>query len=168
LAKARDLFLIGCWTGLRVSDYTELTKANIWGGFIHVRQTKTKDPVTIPIHPVTQAILEKYDFNLPKISQQKLNDYIKKVGEAAGIDELTSTTFTKAGIKQTTTKPKCEWVTTHTGRRSFATNLYLSGFPSLHIMKITGHRTERAFMKYIRVTNEQSAEKLRQHWLSIG
>jgi integrase len=168
LAKARDLFLIGCWTGLRVSDYTELTKANIWGGDIHIRQNKTKDPVTIPMHPVTQSILEKYDYSLSKISQQKLNDYIKDVAKAAGIDEPISTTITKAGKKLTITKPKYEWVTTHTGRRSFATNLYLSGFPSIDIMKITGHRTEQAFMRYIRITNEQTAEKLRAHWAKLA
>lgn len=168
LAKARDLFLIGCWTGLRVSDYTELTKANIWGGFIHVKQNKTKDPVTIPVHPITRAILENHAFELPKISQQKLNDYIKQVAEAAGIDEPISTTITKAGKKLTITKPKYEWVTTHTGRRSFATNLYISGFPSIDIMKITGHRTEQAFMRYIRITNEQTAEKLRAHWAKLA
>jgi integrase len=168
LAKARDLFLIGCWTGLRVSDYTELTKANIWGGDIHIKQNKTQDPVTIPIYSIVNIILEKYGYELPKISQQKLNDYIKQVAEAAAIDEPISTTITKAGKKLTITKPKYEWVTTHTGRRSFATNLYLSGFPSIDIMKITGHRTEQAFMRYIRITNEQTAEKLRAHWAKLA
>ncbi|MCD7940142.1 MAG: tyrosine-type recombinase/integrase, partial [Bacteroides intestinalis] len=60
---------------------------------------------------------------------------------------------------------KYELVTSHTARRSFATNLYLSGFPAISIMQITGHCTEKAFMAYIRVTPEQHAELLREHWI---
>ena len=62
------------------------------------------------------------------------------------------------------TCPKHELVTTHTARRSFATNQYLAGFPTISIMNITGHRTEKAFMKYIKVTPRQHAEALKKHW----
>jgi integrase len=61
-----------------------------------------------------------------------------------------------------------EWiqslVSSHTARRSFATNMYKSGFTSISIMTITGHKTEKAFLTYIRVTQEEHAKKLREHW----
>ena len=62
---------------------------------------------------------------------------------------------------------KWELVTTHTARRSFATNMYKSGFPTLSIMKITGHQTESAFLLYIKVTSEENATRLLEHWENI-
>jgi len=59
-------------------------------------------------------------------------------------------------------------VTTHTARRSFATNMYKMGIPSITIMAITGHRTETAFLKYIKVTPQEHAEKMRDIWLNAG
>ena len=63
-----------------------------------------------------------------------------------------------------TNKKKYQLLTTHTARRSFATNLYLSGFPSISIMKITGHTTEKSFMKYIKITPTENAKLLQLHW----
>lgn len=162
--QARDLFLIGCWTGLRVSDYLKLTKSHIRNNTIFLQMAKTGDSVIIPLHPVAQAILEKYNHVLPSTNGQKLNKYIKEVVQLAGITELIAFNRTVAGKKVTYTKPKYELVSSHTGRRSFATNLYLSGFPAYDIMKITGHKTEQAFLQYLKVSKEQAAEKLRQHW----
>lgn len=61
------------------------------------------------------------------------------------------------------TKPLFECVTSHTARRSFATNLYLDGFPTIEIMKITGHKTEKSFMKYIKVSKLDAAKRLSAH-----
>lgn len=58
---------------------------------------------------------------------------------------------------------KCELVKTHTARRSGATNMYLAGIPTIAIMKITGHKTEKEFMKYIKITEEQTAMELMNH-----
>ena len=82
----------------------------------------------------------------------------------AGFTGLVSETFTKGGITQTLNSPKHDLITTHTARRSFATNQYLAGFPTTSIMKITGHRTEKAFMKYIKITPRETAAKLRELW----
>lgn len=163
--RVRDLFLIGCWTGLRFSDFSRLTTDNISGDFLHVPTIKTGKTVTIPIHPVVRRILDKYNGHLPKsISNQKTNEYLKEVCKIAGFEDHIMTTITKGGKKVTDFRPKWEQITSHTARRSFATNLYNDNFPTIDLMKITGHKTETAFLKYIKVTQEEAAQKLAKHW----
>jgi integrase len=169
LEKVRDLFLVGCWTGLRFSDFTRIKKENIDGEFIEITTQKTGETVVIPIHWQVEAILKRYEGktpnNLPNpMSNQKMNSYLKELGQIAGFNETVSETITKGGIRQTVNYPKFELITTHTARRSFATNQYLAGFPSTSIMKITGHRTESSFMKYIKITPREHANKLRELW----
>ncbi|WP_299581750.1 tyrosine-type recombinase/integrase [uncultured Sunxiuqinia sp.] len=167
LDKARDIFLIGCWTGCRFSDLDKVNHDNIKGNFIHLEQQKTQKRVVIPLHPVIRSIIEKYDGELPKmISNQKFNDYIKEVCKTANFSEKISKSLTKGGRRETEVKEKWEMVTSHTARRSFATNLYKSGFPSISIMAITGHKTEKAFYSYIKVNEEEHAEMLLKHWES--
>lgn len=169
LNRVRDLFLIGAFTGLRFSDFTSITKDNIKNSTIHIEQHKTGGKVTIPLHRIVLEIWRKYGEKLPQpISNQKFNDYIKEVCRLAGIEETEQKNITKGGMRIRQTFKKYELVTSHTARRSFATNLYLSGFPAISIMQITGHRTEKAFMAYIRVTSEQHAELLRTHWIENG
>lgn len=165
LNKVRDLFLIGAFTGLRFSDLTSITADHIKNHTIHIEQHKTGERVAIPLHPIVKDIWQKYDEQLPPvISNQKFNEYIKEVCKLAGIDNNEQKNITKGGMRVHQTFKKHELVTSHTARRSFATNLYLSGFPTISIMKITGHQTEKAFMSYIRVTPEQNADLLRTHW----
>jgi integrase len=165
LDKVRDLFLVGCWTGCRFSDISQITAENISEGFIHIRQKKTGTKVVIPLHPVVTAILNKYEGKLPEaISNQKFNLALKSIAELAGINEPTHKAITKGGVKISTAYKKWELVTTHTARRSFATNLYKSDFPTLSIMAITGHKTEEAFLKYIKVAPDEHAKKLQAHW----
>ena len=59
---------------------------------------------------------------------------------------------------------KWELLSSHTGRRSFATNEYLAGTPSITIKAITGHKTEEAFLRYIKLTPNEHAILLKQHW----
>ena len=166
LDKVRDLFLIGCWTGLRFSDWNKVNPQN---GFITLKQQKTGQPVVIPVHPNVKAILEKYSGNLPKpISNQKFNEYLKQVARLADFKEAITRQITRGGKTETTIKHKWQLVTTHTARRSFATNMYKTGIPSITIMAVTGHRTETAFLKYIKVTPQEHAEKMRDMWLSSG
>jgi integrase len=166
LDKARDLFLIGAWTGLRFSDFSRLTRNHIVNNaFLSISQQKSKGKVVIPINPTLKSIIEKYDWNFPEpISNQNLNDYIKEVCDKAGITDPITTTKTIGGERVSETQPKFKLVATHTARRSFATNLYKSGFPAISIMKITGHKTEKSFLKYIKVTPEEHAELLQKHW----
>jgi integrase len=165
LERVRDLFLVGCYTGLRFSDLTNLRPQFIKDGLIRIEQQKTADKVVIPCHEVVTAMLRKYNGTLPRsISNQKMNDYLKEVCQLAGIDSLESKAQTKGGKRITKTFQKWEMVSTHTARRSFATNMYLLGIPALTIMQITGHRTEKAFMKYIKLDREQHAKVMALHW----
>lgn len=100
----------------------------------------------------------------PAYANQVMNRYLKDLGEMACFDDLVIIKKTVAGRKQEQSYRKYELITTHTARRSFATNLFLQEFPSISIMKITGHRSEKAFMQYIKMTPHQNAEKLRKHW----
>ena len=169
LEKIRDLFLVGCWTGLRFSDFTRIEAENVSKEFIEIQTQKTGETVVIPIHDHVRAIMKRYEGkttnSLPlPISNQKMNDYLKELGELADFTDTQSQTYTKGGKRITTNYLKFELITTHTARRSFATNQYLAGFPSISIMKLTGHRTEKAFMKYIKVTPKEHAQKLLEMW----
>jgi len=163
--KIRDLFLVGAWTGCRFSDISQITPESISNGMIHIKQFKTNKKVVIPLHPVVTAILNKYNGRLPEATtNQQFNRALKVIAESAGINEITHKAITKGGVKVSTAYQKSKLVTTHTARRSFATNLYNSGFPSISIMAITGHVTEKSFLKYIKVTPVEHAKKLQLHW----
>ncbi len=176
LDNARDWFIIGLRTGLRVSDILKLTTKNIVDEFIEKETIKTEFPVIIPIHKQVQTILNKRNGNFPrKISDQKFNDYIKIVSETVGLNEIcegskmTPIEITENGKKKIIHRkiygnfPKYELVSSHVCRRSFATNLY-GKLDTLTIMKITGHQTESQFLKYIKITPRQYAENLKNYW----
>lgn len=168
LDRVRDLFLIGCHTGLRFSDFTQLRPENLsshGSGYVfNVLTKKTNQKVVVPIKPTVKEIWDKYEGILPRaISNQKMNDYLKEIGELVGINKII-TIKQKSG--NDVRERKCEkykLITTHTARRSFATNAYLNDIPSISIMQLTGHRTESSFMKYIKVSQERNAEKLSDH-----
>lgn len=184
LDNARDWLIIGVWTGLRVSDLLQLTKKDIKEGFIDNTNFKTNIPVTIPIHPHVKEILDKRNGEFPrKISDQNFNDYIKKVAEKVGFNELVDGSKNqvlknekgeiildgegkKIHRKKQGKYPKWELVTSHICRRSFASNLY-GKIDTLTIMKITGHTTEKQFLDYIKITPKHHAEKLSQLWAKL-
>ena len=162
------MFLIGAFTGLRVSDYNQLTEHNISTvegvKIVKVKAKKTGRVAAIPIHPIVDAILTMNGGKPPhRMPDQAINDNIKDVCEDAGIDGLEYIERTKGGVKLIEKKYRFELVKTHTARRSFCTNAYLSGMSTLDIMSISGHKTETAFMKYIKVTPEQVAIKMSEH-----
>lgn len=165
LERVRDLFIIGCYTGLRFSDFSQIQKQNIIDNKnIRIRTQKTGEVVVIPLHKSVKEILSRYNGEIPKpISNQKMNDYLKVITRKADLVSPYETSITKGGKRVKTTLERCELITTHTARRSFATNLYLADVPAISIMKITGHRTEKSFLQYIRVTQEQNANKLLNH-----
>ena len=166
LNKVRDLFIIGCYTGLRFSDLSQLRPENVneLGNMVKIRTQKTDEVVIIPLNSYVKKILTKYGGKPPEAySNQKMNEYLKDLGEEAKIKEDIIVTVTKGGIRQSETFKKWKLITTHTARRSFATNAYLAGVPTISIMKITGHRTEKSFLKYIKISQEDNANKLINH-----
>lgn len=169
LKKARDIFLVGCWTGLRFSDFSELKIDDIDGNYIRVLTEKTKERVTIPCHPIIKEVLGRNGGHFPgKISSQQLNEYIKEVGEKAGLTKVVSFRKSVGGVDVYEKIAFHKLISTHTARRSFATNMFKMGIPTFVIMAITGHRTEASFFKYIRVSNEEKAQMMRDMWEKLG
>lgn len=168
LETTRNLFLIGAYTGLRISDYNQLGKSNfktVKGiEILHVKTQKTGKSVAIPLHPIVRTIIETTPDILNKsISNPELNRLIKTVGQLADINTSEKTSITKGGLLVSTNVPKYELITSHTARRSFCTNAFLSGMPSIDIMAISGHKTEKVFLNYIKATAEQKALKIANH-----
>jgi len=163
LELVRGRFLIGAFTALRVSDFSRLDELNIKDNFIRIRTEKTDYPVVIPIHWVIKEILENGFDLTEKVSDQKINKQIKEICKMAKIIQEVTITKMVAGKSVEETYKKYELVTTHTARRSAATNMYKAEISTLKIMKITGHKTEKAFLKYIRVSQEENARMLADH-----
>ena len=166
LNNTRDLFIIGLRTGLRVSDFLRLNKSDIKDDFIEITTLKTSQKVVIPLHKQIKEILERNNGSFPRqISDVKFNKYIKEVCKEVGINQII-----RGKLLNPTTKRKEEGdfekyklISSHTCRRSFASNLY-GKIPTTVIMAITGHSTEKMFLKYIKVTNKEFAEKLKEHY----
>lgn len=159
---------LGCYTAQRYSDYSIINETNIrtlenGQRVIDLKQQKTGNRVIIPMRPEVFAILKKYNYRLPKTYEQKVNKYIKEIAEQADIIEPIEVEEMQNGKTIKRIVKKYELVKTHTARRSGATNMYLAKIPTIAIMKITGHKTEKEFMKYIKITEEESAMDLMNH-----
>lgn len=163
---ARDAFIVLCETALRISDYHKIDlniRERNGRKFIYIQQSKTGDLVVIPLTERMDAILKKYNNELPKIHEVYVNKFIKTVASWCGINQVIRWDAKKNGLKYTKSAKKYELITCHTGRRTACTNMYLSGIKPIDIMKISGHRTEAQFLRYIRISPEETAERLATH-----
>ena len=164
LDVARDIFLCGCYTALRFSDYKRIKPEHIVSMddvlFIDMITKKTKYRVIIPVKPLVKNILEKYNNLLPKSYEQKINKYIKEIGRLAGIDDKVEVKTIRGANTIIEYIQKYKLIMTHTARRTGATLLYKAGVDTLSIMKITGHKTEKSLLKYIKISEEENAIKL--------
>jgi integrase len=166
LERIRDLFIVASYTGLRFSDLKLIKPEHFINNetLLKIKTQKTDEIVVIPLHHTIKSILTKYEGKLPHvISNQKMNKHLKDMGRIAKINQTVSISITKGGLRVDKNYLKHELITVHTARRSFATNLYLAGVPTLTIMRITGHRTEKSFLKYIKVSPEENARLLAEH-----
>lgn len=173
LEIVRDVFLIGCYTALRISDYSRINSNNIrtlenGKMVIDLFQQKTGEKVIIPVRHEVKVILQRYGYNLPKTYEQKVNKHIKKIGEMAGITEMVREEKTRGGMTVITDSKKNELICSHTARRTGCTNMYLAGIQPIDIMKISGHKSESQFLKYIKVSKEETALILSDHPYFIG
>lgn len=170
--KVRDVFLAGVYTAQRYSDYSRISRENIKEvdgvGYIELVQQKTGEKCIIPIRPELEAILKKYNYNLPKTFEQKVNFNIKKIGAACKITEPVTVVKYKSGMRVTETVRKCDLIKTHTARRTGCSLMYLAGVQPIDIMKISGHRTEKEFLKYIKVGKQETARNLSRHPYFLG
>ncbi len=163
LVKIKDLFLIQCSTGLRVSDLLNLKKENIdkVNNEILLTTIKTSELIRIPITNKIIPIFEKYNYELPKISDVKYNKYLKELCKSAGIETPTLITSWNAGSRIDEIKPKYQLITSHTARRTFITRLLRKGLLPEQIMKITGHRNRRSFDEYVKITQSEAIDAVR-------
>ncbi len=167
LERVRDLFIIGSKTGLRFSDFTAIKPENIredkQGAYLEIIQFKTKRKVVIPIDATVKSILQKYNNVLPEaVSNQKFNDYIKEVAQLCeSLQGMEFLSYVKGGKNIDENVERWKMISSHTARRSMATNAYERGTPVLSIMAITGHKTEKAFMAYIKTSKRKQAEIFR-------
>ena len=175
LDSAKDWLIISCFTGQRVSDFMRFTdeQIRIENGkhLLEFTQKKTDKNMTVPLHPKVLEILNKRNGKFPySISDQKYNEYIKRVCELAEINELIK------GSKMTETEPdskifrkktgmykKYDLVTSHIGRRSFASNFY-GKIPTTYLIYVTGHSTEAMFLNYIGKSNKDLALEITNYF----
>jgi integrase len=165
LVKYRDIFIVGCLTGLRFGDYSNIRFDEIRDGMLHIVQRKTLSPVIIPLREdARKIIIDKYNLSMPKASDVKFNLYIKEVVRLAGIQEPVKISHRKGNQIISEVRPKYAWVSSHTARRSFCTNEYLDGTPPDLIMAVSGHKTEKIFRNYIKADKIQKASMIKKIW----
>jgi len=166
----RDVFVVGCFTAMRFSDYSTIDPSAIRNNRLEFVQKKTGGKVTIPIHPVVNTILKKYNNVLPKVPKNnEFNRIIKVVGEklpCLHVPFIRQVTYGRE-LKETV-KMKFSLIQSHTARRSACSNEYLKGTDPLIIMSMSGHKSHKSFLRYIKVSGDQFADKLEKIWAERG
>jgi integrase len=164
LEAVRDIFIVGCYTGLRYSDLSTISPEHVdlINGNINIKQHKVHKAVVIPMIDYVPDILRKYNYSLPKLSAYKFNERLKDIGLKAKLRQKVEVVHKKGRIRIKRVFEKWEMMSSHTCRRSFCTNMYLSGFPAEELMRISGHKSPAAFMRYIKVDNQQAANRLKE------
>jgi integrase len=155
LEKARDIFIFQCFTGLRYGELKSINKRVVINGILFIKEDKdvTKPPREIPLFSVSKFILKKYDYQLPLITNQKQNDYIKELLKAMKWSNDVEYSRTKNKEKETIIKPFHDRISTHTARRSFITVMKNKGIADKTIMSMTGHKDIKTFNMYHKVDN---------------
>ena len=160
--KVKDVFVVGCLTGQRVSDYKRINAKMIvtltdGNRYIKLKQEKTGNIVYIPLDYRVEAILSKYDGTLPKVYDQKINDHIKEIGEALGWTEIVELDEQRGAMEYIAKKRFCDLLKTHTCRRSLATNMQKAGASLSSIMAITGHSSEQQLKTYLKLDESEKS-----------
>jgi len=167
LIEYRDLFVLACLTGLRFSDFSTLRPEDLQHDMLYKKQEKSDHWVIIPLRYEAKLIFTKqFKDKIPQLTNPEFNRHIKTIGKLAGITRLIRFSHKQGNQNIVETRPKYDWITSHTARRSFCTNEFLAGTPVELIMKISGHKRTKDFYKYIRITPEEAANKIKELWLA--
>ncbi|MBJ6141799.1 site-specific integrase [Hymenobacter sp. BT559] len=165
LDNARALFLLACYTGLRFSDLVSIRAEHLRGQTLRLKTQKTREIVTVPLRTEALVIVERLlAGEVRPITNQKLNDYLKELGQLASIDAPVEVVRFRGGVRESTTVAKWERLGCHTGRRTFVTLSLERGLRPETIMKVTGHRGWRSFQRYVNVTSDTVEREFRQSW----
>ena len=172
LERVRDFYCFGCFTGLRFSDLIDLKREHIKGDEIQKVIVKTREFSRIPLNKFALEILKKYQEimpgPLPKISQQKFNQYIKECCEIAGLDSPVVVTKYSGGKVIQETFPKHQLITSHTARKTFTTNSLIFGMNEAVVKKITGHKKEENFRRYVNLAEDYIKEASNDAWNNVS
>lgn len=167
LGRVRDVFCFLCFTSLRYSDAYNLRRSDILNDILHITTVKTSDTLVIELNKYSRAILSKYadipfkgNKALPVISNQKMNDYLKELGELCGINQPQTIIYFKGNQRIEEVYPKYELLGTHAGRRTFICNALSLGIPTQVVMKWTGHSDYKAMKPYIDIADNIKAEAM--------
>jgi hypothetical protein len=163
----RDVFLIGCFTGMRLTDLLEFvnTYDEKQMNFKNIdsydfTQSKTGNVAIIRVSKPLIELLEKRQYILPKITNQsKFNQFIKIICKRAKIDYLVNKKTSQGEEKV----PKYKLVSCHTARRSFCTNAFLTGAPLAAIMLHSGHKSEKVFLDYVKASSQEKARHFKEY-----
>ena len=161
--RVRDLFVFGCVTGMRFGNYSTISKNDVQGDFIRVIDLKSKSKnLSIPLNNISKSILEKYEYQLPNISNQKMNEYIKEVfKELKFIDEIKKTM--KYGDQLVEINSEFyKRISSHTARRSFITIMKNKRVPDKVIMSYTGHTSLEVFNAYYRPSEDDKVNYMNE------
>lgn len=172
LVATRDAFLFCCYTGLRHSDLTELSQANVqtWDGsrILRLTQTKTRTAVSIYLTPPAAALLDKYDGTrahlLPSTSNQVMNRNLKRIAQLAGLRDLVEVVTIEEGKVVKRQQPKHELVSMHTARHTFAVLSLMRGLPVAVLQKVLGHAKIQTTMLYAKVVEDFQHQEMRRIW----
>ena len=165
-AKARDLFIFSAYTGLAYCDAQNFdfeTMTEQMGDMYYIdgSRIKTGSNFFTPIFPPAMEVLKRYNYHLPRLSNQKMNDYLKELCELAGIDTPISEVFYKGGVRHEITTPKYALMSTHAGRRTFICKALSMNIPPEVVMKWTGHSDYKAMKPYIAVADKVKADAMK-------
>jgi len=165
LERVRDVFLLGCYTGMRYSDFKRVRASNVTNNLITIREVKDKTKtLEIPMTDKIRAILNKYNLELPVISEQKFREYLKEIFKIAGFTSLVVKSKKIGKIVYEEEVPMYQLISTHTARRSFITIMLNSGVPAKAIMNITGHKSINNFQLYYKPTNDVLSDFMQKVW----
>lgn len=154
--EVRDMFVIACYTALRISDLQRLNEAVIREGVIRLCQSKTKETVIIPVLKEIAPLVERYCAEgFPRLRKAQANRIIKVLAKRCRLDEQVIRRECRGGTVSMRTVAKWEIISFHTARRSCITNLYKRGYPVNYIMSLSGHRSVQAFQRYMKASSEE-------------
>ena len=165
IRNVRDLFLIAANTGLRWSDYKRISEFEIINEgdkkYITLLTQKNQIALTIPLKPSLHKIISSDLLKKPlKITEYQFKSRIQLLGKMIGLDELVKSYKIFNGKKVITECKKYELIGTHTARRSFCTNAFLSGMDPAKIMLFSGHKQLDTFNRYIKSDSLKNARML--------
>jgi integrase len=169
--KARDVFCFACLTGLRYSDLSRLRKEHFQNDHLVLIEQKNDKSLKIPVIPPAKQIIDRYDYLpdklIPRISSQRLNQYIK---EACRLSDITAPVVIRhyyGNRKEESVHPKHELITIHAARKTFITLSFIYGMNTKTVKSITGHKKDSTFDKYLKITDKYKQEQMLEAWSKL-